>query len=117
LSAFTLAVPSIAFAQTSSVESRKPPSSLLKSVKPRSVHQRDSIAAFGGFKNAGVNWSDQFTTPEFDPNSNAESVGPYTVICTPPESGQTTLIQGPIIPVTIDLLDSDGKWPPTTANR
>ena len=56
-----------------------------------------------------ANWSDQFTVPGFDFNGNPQSVWPYTMVGTAPESGQTTTFRAPVIPVTVDLLDSTGK--------
>jgi hypothetical protein len=122
-----IVTPGIAFAQSSSVESKKLPTSFLKKVVPRTAHVGDSIAAFGRTKgNAGTgkktaatsglpgvdsveNWSDQFVTPGFDSSGSPQSVWPYTMVGTPPESGERTKIQAPIVPVTLDLLGPDGK--------
>lgn len=56
-----------------------------------------------------VNWSDQFFYPGYDSNGNPQSVWPYTMVGNPPESGQTTNIRAPIVPVTVQLLGPDGK--------
>jgi hypothetical protein len=127
LCALAVATPGIAFAQSGSIESRKLPSTFLNRV-PKTAHSKDNIAAFGtAKKNAGsgaktsaatsglpgvdsvANWSDRFITPGFDSNGNPQSVWPYTMVGTPPESGVSTRIQAPIVPVTLDLLGPDGK--------
>jgi len=117
--------PGIALAQAS-IESRKLPSSFLKGVKARTALAGDSISTFGNNKNGGkgksstvtiglpgvdsiVNWSDQFIAPGFDSNGNPQTVWPYTMVGTPPESGQSTFINAPIIPMELDLLDSTGN--------
>ena len=120
-------MPGIMFAQASNIESKKLPSSFLKRVVPRTAHAGDSIAAFGRTKRNGgkantsaaisglpgvdsvASWSDQFITPGFDFNGNPQSVWPYTMVGAPPESDRSTHIQAPIVPVTLDLLDPDGK--------
>jgi hypothetical protein len=126
LAAMLCGVTSFAFAQ-GSIESKKLPSSFLNRV-PKTAHSKDSLAAFGpNKKNAGngaktaeatsglpgvdsvANWSDQFITPGFDSNGNPQSVWPYTMVGTPPESGETTRINAPIVPVTLDLLGPNGK--------
>jgi hypothetical protein len=128
LAALLCGTASLAFAQSNSIESKKLPSSFLKRVIPRTAHAGHGIAAFGTTKkNAGngaktaaatsglpgvdslANWSDQFTTPGFDSNGNPQSVWPYTMVGAPPESGQSTQIQAPIVPVILDLLGPDGK--------
>ena len=53
-------------------------------------------------------WSDSFQAPGFDPAGNPQSVWPYTMVGSAPESDRTTIVPAPIIPVTIELLDSDG---------
>jgi hypothetical protein len=126
LCALAVMMPMIVFAQ-SDVASRRLPSSYLKQIVPRTGHAGDSVAAFGKTKKfagngksasasldlPGVdsveNWSDQFITPGFDFFGNPQSVWPYTMVGTPPESGITTRIKAPIIPVTVDLLGKNGK--------
>jgi hypothetical protein len=121
-----IVTPGIAFAQSSSVESKKLPTSFLMKVVPRTARAGDRITAFGRTKgNAGTaknaatsglpgvdsvqNWSDQFVTPGFDSNGSPQSVWPYTMVGTPPESGESTNIHAPIVPVSLDLLGPDGK--------
>ena len=124
LCALTLLMAGKTFAQTD-IESKKLPSSYLKKIVPKTAHAGDRLAAFGkSKKNAGKtaavtsglpgidsveNWSDQFITPGFDFNGSPQSVWPYTMVGTPPESGVTTHIQAPIVPVAVDLLGPDGK--------
>ena len=126
LCAVSLMLPAIVFAQ-SNIESKKLSSSILKRVVPKTAHAGDSVAAFGTTKRfaanrksaavtsglAGVdsveNWSDRFITPGFDFFGNPQSVWPYTMVGTPPESGLSTRIHAPIVPVTLDLLGPDGK--------
>jgi hypothetical protein len=118
---------SLAFAQSANIESKKLPSSFLKGVVPKTAHAGSSAVAFGttkkyagtGVKNdstsglPGVdsvaNWSDEFTTPGFDFFGNPQSVWPYTMVGAPPESGRSTNLKAPIVPVTVDLLGPDGK--------
>jgi hypothetical protein len=118
---------SLAFSQSTNIESKKLPSNFLKGVVPKTAHVGSSSVAFGttkkyagtGVKNdstsglPGVdsvaNWSDQFTAAGFDSNGNPQSVWPYTMVGTPPESGRSTNIKAPIVPVTVDLLGPDGK--------
>ena len=111
----------VIFAQTS-LTSRQLPASLLRKMKPRTAR---SSEAFGATKNRGastaaatsglsgvdsvVNWSDQFTAPGFDFDGNPQSVWPYTMVGSPPESGDQTFINSPVVPVTVDLLGPDGK--------
>lgn len=128
LAALLCGTTSLAFAQSNSIESKKLPSSFLKRAVPRTAHVGHGIPAFGTTKkNAGngattaaatsglpgvdsvANWSDQFTTPGFDFFGNPQSVWPYTMVGAPPESGQSTHIKAPIVPVTLDLLGPDGK--------
>jgi hypothetical protein len=65
----------------------------------------DSIANFTG----------QFTTPGFDSSGAAQTIWPYTMVGKPPEHGHTTVINAPIIPVTVELLDADGNVATTTS--
>lgn len=121
--AVSLIFPSIARTQ-GSVESKKLSSHILKHVVPKTAHAGDSVAAFGlakGFAghaksfaatsglpvDSVANWSDQFITPGFDFLGNHQSVWPYTMVGTPPESGISTHIPAPIVPVTLELLGLD----------
>jgi hypothetical protein len=112
------------FAQQA-IQSRKLPASALLKMKPSTLHSDQNLKrngvtknslSFKAAKSSGipgidsiVNWSDQFTYAGFDGNGNAQSVWPYTMVGNPPESGQTTSIRAPIVPVTVELLGPDGS--------
>ena len=114
---------SIALAQTTNIESFKLPDTFLNTVTPRTAHADEARALTGASKHGvksfattglpGVdtltNWSDQFTAAGYDNNGNPQSVWPYTMVGTPPESGQTTSFNAPIVPVTVELLDASGN--------
>ena len=105
------------------IASKKMPLSALRHMKTH-LASSDALAKFGTTKRAGLsttaattgtpgvdslaNWSDSFTAPGFDSNGNPQSVWPYTMVGAPPESGQTTVIKAPIVPVVVDLLGPDG---------
>ena len=107
----------------SAIASKRMPLSAVRSMRARTANHNDSFVKAGmvkrGFSAAATtgtpgvdslaNWSDQFTAPGFDFNGNPQSVWPYTMVGTPPESGITTTIKSPIVPVTVDLLGPDGK--------
>jgi hypothetical protein len=112
------------FAQQA-IQSRKLPASALLKMKPSTLHSDQNLKRNGVTKNSLslktaessgipgidsiVNWSDQFNYAGFDGNGNAQSVWPYTMVGNPPESGQTTSIRAPIVPVTVELLGPDGS--------
>jgi len=56
-----------------------------------------------------ANWVGQFTAPGFDPNGNPQSVWPFSMVGHSPQSGISTNIRAPIIPVVVDLLDAKGN--------
>jgi hypothetical protein len=56
-----------------------------------------------------ANWVGQFTAPGFDPNGNPQSVWPFSMVGHSPQSGISTTIRAPIIPVVVDLLDANGN--------
>jgi hypothetical protein len=56
-----------------------------------------------------TNWTGQFTAPGFDSNNNPQSVWPFEMVGNAPESNQTAVLRAPIVPVTVKLLDQDGK--------
>ena len=118
---------SLASAQTGSIASKKLPISTLRKFNPKTEHSADPSFTSGKVKylpngtkitsaattglpgvDSLANWSDQFTAAGFDFFGNPQSVWPYTMVGTPPESGQTTIFQAPIVPVTVDLLAADG---------
>jgi hypothetical protein len=55
-----------------------------------------------------VNWTDKFVTPGFDDHGNFQTDWPYTMVGRPPESDRTTAFNAPVIPVVVELLDSNG---------
>lgn len=108
-------------AQTA-IASRQLPASTLTTMRPQ--HAGQSVTKYGATKNGVkaaavsssipgidsiVNWSDQFTSPGYDSNGNPQSVWPYTMVGNPPESGQSTTISAPIVPVKVELLGPDGS--------
>jgi len=121
---FVAASTQTTFAQEA-IQSRKLPASALLKMKPSTLHSDQNLKrngvtknslSFKAAKSSGipgidsiVNWSDQFTYAGFDGNGNAQSVWPYTMVGNPPESGQTTSIRAPIVPVTVELLGPDGS--------
>jgi hypothetical protein len=56
-----------------------------------------------------ANWVGQFTAPGYDPNGNPQSVWPFSMVGHSPQSGISTRIRAPIIPVVVDLLDAKGN--------
>src|SRR5882724_8679723 len=113
-----------AFAQNAAIQSKKLPLSLLRKMSPHAAHSNASFAKVGQAKkslmstaatsgipgvDSVVNWSDQFTSPGFDSNGNPQSVWPYTMVGNSPDSGGTTYIHAPVVPVTLDLLGPDGS--------
>jgi hypothetical protein len=111
------------------IQSRKLPASLLHSkMKPATDH---SVASKYGPQKAArlgtagkmatavasgipgidslANWSDQFSYAGYDGNGNPQYVWPYTMVGNSPESGRTTTLRAPIVPVTVQLLGPDGK--------
>jgi hypothetical protein len=99
------------------------PRQFLKKAVPRTFHHA-GLAKNGGTTKNGpttfastasvpgidsvANWTGQFTAAGFDGNNNPQSVWPYAMVGTPPESGVTTTIAAPIVPVTVRLLDKNG---------
>jgi hypothetical protein len=101
---------------------RQLPVTALRTMKPQ--HPSQSMIRNGATKNAAiqtaassgiagidsiVNWSGQFESPGYDSNGNPQSVWPYTMVGNSPESGQSTSITAPIVPVTVQLLGPDGS--------
>lgn len=113
--ALNFALLSDGFAQTGkSAASPQVPIDFLKKMRPRSgIHRAATVqaASLASVPNIDslANWTDQFSAPGFDFNGNSQDVWPYSMVGAPPESGHTTVIRAPIIPVTVQLLDSSGK--------
>ena len=109
------------------IQSRQLPSTALLKMKSTNVHSNPNLKLYGAtksFGNAGINgssssgvpgidslanWTDQFSYAGYDSNGNPQSVWPYAMVGTRPESGLTTTIRAPIVPVTIELLAPDGS--------
>lgn len=105
-----------AAAAGTTVEDARVPITFLKTATPAATHRRDGVDRHKGAAPSGVpgvdsvaNWTDQFTAPGFDTAGNPQSVWPYEMVGAPPESGRTTIINAPIIPVTVELLDAAGN--------
>jgi len=134
LSAILLATASLTAAHAAGIDaSRVLPMSSLQNAKHGTAHSSSSIVKSGTSKSFAIaydgsgryqsstvtvglpgvdtlaNWSDQFTTPGYDSNGNAQSIWPYTMLGQPPEYGRTTTIGAPIIPVQVNLLAADGS--------
>jgi len=117
---------SISRASAQAVTSPDPhqlPQQFLQKAVPRTFHHAGLAKNGGTTKNgpttfastasvAGIdsvaNWTGQFTAAGFDDNNNPQSVWPYAMVGAPPESGVTTTIAAPIVPVTVRLLDQNG---------
>ena len=100
------------------IASKALPMSALKKMRAQTAHPSDAISKFATSKpglskfaattglpgvDSLTNWSDSFTAGGFDGAGNPQSVWPYTMVGTPPESGRTTVVKAPIVPVTVDL--------------
>lgn len=55
-----------------------------------------------------ANWTGSFVVPGYDRAGNPQSVWPYAMIGSAPETAGNTSIQAPVIPVVVDLLLPDG---------
>ena len=121
---FLAASPMQAASTQNAIASKKLPLSALRAMRAHTAGPSDTISKFATTKpgiskfaattgTPGVdsltNWSDTFTSPGYDSFGNPQSVWPYTMVGTPPESGISTTIKSPIVPVTVDLLGPDGK--------
>ncbi|MBV8551019.1 MAG: hypothetical protein JOY54_06935 [Acidobacteriaceae bacterium] len=56
-----------------------------------------------------VNFNDHFTADGVDQNGNAKHVWYYNMVGTEPQHHGTTTFNAPIVPVTLDLRNSDGS--------
>ncbi len=106
----------ISAAVGTTVESARVPVSFIHSFTPRNGDREGRIPRHQGRPQSGVpgidslvNFTDQFTADGFDGLGNPQSVWPYEMVGAPPGSGITTLINAPIIPVTVELLDAAGN--------
>lgn len=56
-----------------------------------------------------VNWNKHFDVAGYDSNGNPQHVWYYNMVGNPPEMGGTTVINAPIVPVSLDLRNADGS--------
>jgi len=54
------------------------------------------------------NWNGSYKTPGFDENGKPRNFWLYNMVGNPPQKGGTTNINGPVVPVALDLLNPDG---------
>lgn len=113
--ALNFALLSDGFAQTGKTAGNaQVPIDFLKKMRPRSglrtpiTTQAATLASVPNIDSL-ANWTDQFSASGFDFNGNPQDIWPYSMVGAPPESGRTTVIRAPIIPVTVQLLGPDGK--------
>ena len=89
----------------------------LSSVQPKYARQtpRGNRLGFASIKNgipgidSLVNWNGDFHAAGSDQNGVPRTLWLYNMIGNPPEKGGTTRFNAPIVPVTVILLDYDGK--------
>lgn len=55
------------------------------------------------------NFNGQFFTPGQDPNGNPQKRWFFNTLGNPPEKGGTTMLNAPIVPVSLDLRNADGS--------
>jgi hypothetical protein len=77
---------------------------------PRGHQNGQDHARFGL---AGIdsiaNWNKHFITGGIDPNGNPQHIWYYSMVGNPPELGNTTVFNAPIVPVSLDLRNADGS--------
>jgi hypothetical protein len=56
-----------------------------------------------------VNWNKHFDVAGFDSNGSPQHVWYYNMVGNPPDLGGTTVINAPIVPVSLDLRNADGS--------
>lgn len=56
-----------------------------------------------------VNFTGQFEAPGIYLDGSSRNVWQYSMVGNPPERGGTTVINAPVIPVTVDMRNSDGS--------
>lgn len=56
-----------------------------------------------------VNFNGHFMTPGFDSDGNPQKTWYYNMVGNPPQMHGTTIINAPIVPVIVELLDTDGS--------
>jgi hypothetical protein len=55
------------------------------------------------------NWNGSYDVPGFDPNGKLKTHWLYNMVGNPPQNGGTTTINAPVVPVVVQLLNSDGS--------
>jgi hypothetical protein len=80
-----------------------------KGAKPNASAGHAAVAAAGvpGIDSV-QNWVGTFTAAGYDFFGNPQSLWPYSMVGNAPETGRTTTIRSPVIPVTVELLDVNG---------
>jgi hypothetical protein len=79
-----------------------------EATKTRATKNARPVTSIPGVDSLAT-WSEQFVADGFDSEGNPESVWPYTMVGAAPETGRTSNFNAPIIPVTVELLDSSGN--------
>ena len=110
---FALAMPVGVFAQEADEVSPNAVSnahSMHPTTPPRGHQNGQDHARFGL---AGIdsvaNWNKHFITGGIDPNGNPQHIWYYSMVGNPPELGNTTVFNAPIVPVSLDLRNADGS--------
>ncbi|ABF42120.1 hypothetical protein Acid345_3119 [Candidatus Koribacter versatilis Ellin345] len=87
------------------------PKSGLQAGKNAVLKKNGAVRANSGVSGVDTleNWTDSFTEPGFDNAGNPQSVWPYAMVGNAPESHRTTVINAPIIPVTLQVVDASGN--------
>jgi hypothetical protein len=67
-------------------------------------HARFGIAGIDSL----ANWNKHFDAPGVDSNGNPQHVWYYNMVGNPPRLGGTTVINAPVVPVSLDLRNADG---------
>ena len=84
-----------------------------KSIKAPAKQHTAPLAGMAKQAQSGIDsltsFTRQFTSPGFDSDGNPQSVWPYTMVGRDPRQNRTTRFNAPIIPVTVEMLDANGK--------
>lgn len=56
-----------------------------------------------------VNFTGSYHTFGYDPNNNPQNTWYYDIVGNPPNNGGATVINAPIVPVVVQLLDTNGS--------
>jgi hypothetical protein len=80
--------------------------------RPADGVSASNAAAFGGGVpgiDSLANFTGQYFTPGFDPSGNPQTAWYYAMVGNSPELGGVTVIDAPIIPVSVELLNAEGE--------